>query len=121
MIPSSSADMVINYNASCYSGQFSQDGNFFFCCAQDFRVRMYDTANPYQWKYYKTVHYPYGYWTITDATLSPDNKYLAYTSITPVVALAPTDPNDDSEPWLLDLSERSAGAHDPGSFGVSDF
>ncbi|KAG8534235.1 uncharacterized protein KY384_001079 [Bacidia gigantensis] len=33
------------------------------------------------WKYYKTVIYPYGQWTITDATLSPDNRYLAYSSI----------------------------------------
>jgi WD repeat-containing protein 23 len=53
MIPSSKADTIIHYNARCYSGQFSNDGNFFFSCAQDFRVRMYDTSNPYDWKYYK--------------------------------------------------------------------
>lgn len=53
MIPESSADTIIHYNARCYSGQFSDDGNFFFSCAQDFRVRMYDTSNPYDWKYYK--------------------------------------------------------------------
>jgi DDB1- and CUL4-associated factor 11 len=53
MIPESDADTIIHYNARCYSGQFSDDGNFFFSCAQDFRVRMYDTSNPYDWKYYK--------------------------------------------------------------------
>jgi WD repeat-containing protein 23 len=53
MIPESVADTIIHYNARCYSGQFSDDGNFFFSCAQDFRVRMYDTSNPYDWKYYK--------------------------------------------------------------------
>jgi WD repeat-containing protein 23 len=53
MIPESVADSIIHYNARCYSGQFSEDGNFFFSCAQDFRVRMYDTSNPYNWKYYK--------------------------------------------------------------------
>ena len=53
MIPESSADTIIHYNARCYSGQFSDDGNFFFSCGQDFRVRMYDTSNPYDWKYYK--------------------------------------------------------------------
>ena len=53
MIPESVADTIIHYNARCYSGQFSDDGNFFFSCAQDFRVRMYDTSNPYNWKYYK--------------------------------------------------------------------
>ncbi|KAL9043846.1 MAG: hypothetical protein Q9214_002978 [Letrouitia sp. 1 TL-2023] len=81
LIPSSKADMIIHYNSRCYSGQFSDDGNFFFSCAQDFKVRMYDTSNPYKWRYYKTVIYPYGQWTITDATLSPNNKYLAFSSI----------------------------------------
>jgi hypothetical protein len=42
---------------------------------------MYDTSNPFEWKYYKTVDYPFGQWTITDASLSPDNKFLAYSSI----------------------------------------
>lgn len=77
LIPSSKADMIINLNDRCYSGQFSEDGSFFFACGQDFKVRMYDTSNPYDWRYYKTVNYYGGTWTITDATLSPDNKYLA--------------------------------------------
>lgn len=60
MIPESVADTIIHYNARCYSGQFSDDGNFFFSCAQDFRVRMYDTSNPYDWKYYKVSGKPFG-------------------------------------------------------------
>ncbi|KAI9733329.1 MAG: hypothetical protein M1834_003413 [Cirrosporium novae-zelandiae] len=105
LIPSSNADTIIYYDSRCYSGQFSDDGNFFFCCAQDFRVRMYDTSNPYDWKYYKTVDYPYGHWTITDATLSPDNKYLAYSSIRSIVCLAPTDPEEHRDPHHLDFSD----------------
>lgn len=57
LIPESAADTIIHYNSRCYSGQFSDDGNFFFSCAQDFRVRMYDTSNPYDWKYYKVCGY----------------------------------------------------------------
>ena len=105
LIPASNADTIIHYNARCYSGQFSDDGNFFFSCAQDFKVRMYDTSNPYKWKYYKTAIYPYGQWTITDASLSPDNKYLAYSSIRSIVCLASTDPTLSSEsPLFLDFS-----------------
>ncbi|KAL9600624.1 MAG: hypothetical protein Q9219_003057 [cf. Caloplaca sp. 3 TL-2023] len=85
LIPSSNADTIVHYNARCYSGQFSDDGQFFFSCAQDFKVRMYDTSNPYSWKYYKTAIYPYGQWTITDASLSPDNKFLAYSSIRSII------------------------------------
>lgn len=120
MIPSSKADTIIHYNARCYSGQFSDDGNFFFSCAQDFKVRLYDTSNPYKWRYYKTVVYPYGQWTITDASLSPDNKYIAYSSIRSIVCLAPTDPGEDGEPWLLDFADMG-GRSRRGFGGYSHF
>ncbi|MCJ1308255.1 hypothetical protein MMC25_001908 [Agyrium rufum] len=100
----STPDMVIHYDYRCYSGQFSDDGNFYYSCAQDFKVRMYDTSNPYDWKHYKTVYFPHGQWTITDSTLSPDNKWLAYSSLRTHVCLASTDPNDNSEPHYLDFA-----------------
>ncbi|KAF2150463.1 WD40 repeat-like protein, partial [Myriangium duriaei CBS 260.36] len=109
MIPSSRPDMTINFKARGYSGQFSDDGNFFFTCSQDFKVRMYDTSNPYRWKYYKKASYYGGQWTITDASLSPDNKYLAYSSIRPQACLAATDPNDTSEPHSLDFGNLGHG------------
>lgn len=114
LIPGSKADMIVNLNARCYSGQFSEDGSFFFACGQDFKVRMYDTSNVYDWKYYKTVHYYGGQWTITDASLSPDNRHLAYSSIRSQVCLAPTDPADTSEPRLLDFSDIGRGGHGGG-------
>ncbi|KAM0151604.1 hypothetical protein ACHAQE_008430 [Botrytis cinerea] len=123
MLPSSNADTIINYDDPVYSGQFSDDGNFFFAVTKDFKVRMYDTSNPYKWRYYKTVNYPYGQWTLTDASLSPDNKYLAYTSIRSTVCLAPTDPNDMGDPYNLELGDPGTGVRDPrldrrGSFGI---
>lgn len=119
MIPGSAADKTIHYDSRCYSGQFSDDGNFFFSCAQDFKVRMYDTSNPFEWKYYKTVDYPFGQWTITDATLSPDNSLLAYSSIRNAVCLAATDPTVESDPTILNLTTRPArrGYHST-HFGV---
>jgi len=114
MIPGSQADLIINLNARCYSGQFSEDGSFFFACGQDFKVRMYDTSNPYDWKYYKTVDYYGGQWTITDATLSPDNKRLAYSSIRSQVCMANTERGDTSEPQLLDFSDMGGSRANPG-------
>ncbi|KAI0803546.1 WD40-repeat-containing domain protein [Xylaria sp. FL0064] len=108
LIPRTDADMIINYDENVYSGQFSDDGNFFYACVKDFKVRMYDTSNPYNWRHYKTVSYPFGSWTLTDASLSPDNKWLAYTSIQSNVCLAPTDPNDTGDPYTLSLSEYGA-------------
>ncbi|KAF4772802.1 WD repeat domain-containing protein [Colletotrichum scovillei] len=127
MIPSTNPEMIVHYDDPVYSGQFSDDGNFFYACGHDFKVRMYDTSNPYNWKYYKTVNYPWGQWTLTDASLSPDNRWLAYTSIQSNVCLAPTDPNDTGDPYTLDLAERSAGTRHAGwrsrhsFFGLSDF
>lgn len=114
LIPTSKADTIIQYPARCYSGQFSDDGNFFFSCCQDMRVRMYDTSNPYKWRYYKSLKMEDGSWTITDGTLSKDNKWIAYCSLTPQVCLASTDPLDQSHPRLLDfakVSGRSQGRH----------
>ncbi|KAI1736290.1 WD40-repeat-containing domain protein [Xylaria scruposa] len=108
MIPRTDADMIINYDDNVYSGQFSDDGNFFYSCVKDFKVRMYDTSNPYNWRHYKTVAFPFGSWTLTDASLSPDNKWLAYTSIQSNVCLAPTDPNDTGDPYTLSLSEHGS-------------
>ncbi|GAP90185.1 putative wd repeat protein [Rosellinia necatrix] len=108
LIPRTDADMIISYDENVYSGQFSADGNFFYACVKDFKVRMYDTSNPYNWRHYKTVEFPFGSWTLTDASLSPDNKWLAYTSIQSNVCLAPTDPNDTGDPYTLSLSEHGA-------------
>lgn len=111
MIPNSThADKIIHYDSRAYSGQYSDDGNFFFSCTQNFRVQMYDTSNPYDWKYYKTVDFPFGQWTITDATLSPDNRFLAYSSIRHTVCLAPTDPNDPNDHTMLDFQAYASGA-----------
>ncbi len=105
LVPSTDADMVLRYDAPLYLGQFSDDGNFFYSATKDFRVRMYDTSNVNDWHHYKTVVHPSGRWTMTDAALSPDNRWLAFTSMMPQVCLAPTDPNDEGDPYLLDLSD----------------
>ncbi|KAM5476883.1 hypothetical protein MauCBS54593_000153 [Microsporum audouinii] len=118
LIPGSSADTIIHYDNPCYSGQFSDDGNFFFVSSQDFNVRMYDTSNPYIWKHYKTVEYPIGQWTITDATLSPDNKFLAYSSIRSVVCLAGTDPSSTTDPILLHFEHGPQNAPLNAIFGT---
>ncbi|KAI0393046.1 WD40-repeat-containing domain protein [Xylariaceae sp. FL0594] len=119
MIPRTEAEMIINFHENVYSGQFSDDGNFFYACVKDFKVRMYDTSNPYNWRHYKTVAFPFGSWTLTDATLSPDNKWLAYTSIQSNVCLAPTDPNDTGDPYTLSLTEHgNPRAGQRGPFGI---
>lgn len=68
----------------------------------------------------QTVRYDGGQWTITDASLSPDNRFLAYSSIRSIVALAHTDPDNDSEPHYLDFADlgRPTPRGYRGYFGV---
>lgn len=108
LVPSTPADQILHFEEPVYSGQFSDDGRFFYSCSQDFKIRMYDTTNPYNWKHYKTVSYPWGQWTLTDASLSPDNKWIAYTSHSSLVSIAPTDPRDQGDPYSLDLGDGQA-------------
>ena len=116
MVPATDADMVVRYEAPVYLGQFSDDGNFFYSATKDFHVRMYDTSNVNEWKHYKTAIHPDGRWTMTDASLSPDNKWLAFTSMSPQVCLAPTDPNDEGEPYMLNLGAPAPGTADAGHY-----
>jgi hypothetical protein len=52
--------------------------------------------------------------------LSPDNRFLAYSSIRSIVALAHTDPDNDSEPHYLDFADlgRPTPRGFRGYFGV---
>ena len=115
MLPRSKAEFVMHYDSRCYSGQFSHDGNFFYSCCQDLKLRMYDTSNPYNWRYYKSVAFPNGRWTITDATLSPDNKMVAYSSLSPIVYTTNTS-SGDGETIAHNFYKNQAPGH--GWFGV---
>ncbi|KAK8104005.1 LEC14B protein [Apiospora kogelbergensis] len=106
MLPTTDAEMVIKYQEPVYSGQFSDDGNFFYSCVKDFQ-------GPH------TVSFLFGSWTLTDASLSPDNKWLAYTSIQSNVCLAPTDPNDTGDPYTLNLASPGPGGNGwHSAFGI---
>lgn len=61
-------------------------------------LRMYDTSNPYVWRYYETVPFSGARWTITDATLSLDNKMIAYCSLGSIVHTTNTSGNGETIP-----------------------
>lgn len=117
-LPTSHGRLAVKYDARAYSGQFSQDGSFFYTCSQDFRVRLYDTSDPTQWRHYKTVVGSSGRWTITDANLSPDNRFVAYSSITPVVYMARTAQDNTEEQEILDFSGPGRMGYNNGIWSI---
>lgn len=126
-IPNSNGTEIGLYGSRIYSGQYSDDGTFFYTCAQGFRVYIYDMTVPPK-KAEKNLSEPFQNrtrsifqsidssesshvssiklirtfqapahncrWTITDANLSPDNNWMAYSSITPIVHLVKTRGED---------------------------
>ena len=45
---------------------------------------MYDTSDPHDWKYYKTMFQQKGFFGILDSSLSPDNGFVACSGINSV-------------------------------------
>ncbi|KAI9178759.1 hypothetical protein H9P43_005421 [Blastocladiella emersonii ATCC 22665] len=108
-LPNSKGRAVVRYDSRPYSGQFSDDGQFFFACTQDFLVHLYDSTDPYDLREYKTIHAVVGQWTVTDATLNKTNDLIAYSSITPIVHVARTDVESDSQVSLNLTPPRESG------------
>ncbi|KAJ3188169.1 hypothetical protein HDU85_005319 [Gaertneriomyces sp. JEL0708] len=74
-LPNTTPSVLDSYPSRAYSGQFSDDGSFFFACTQDFDIHLYDTSDMHDIKKVRTVQGETGRWTTTDCTLSPDNRF----------------------------------------------
>ncbi|EED77561.1 predicted protein, partial [Postia placenta Mad-698-R] len=97
LLPNSNGTAVAEYHANAYVGQYSSDSSFYYTCARDFRLHVYDTTAPLvpygplrsriedeqryghatTMKVMKTINAHPGRWTITDSHLSPDNQRYA--------------------------------------------
>ncbi|TQD71122.1 hypothetical protein C1H46_043340 [Malus baccata] len=66
-----------------YVSQFSNDGLAFVAGFQGGHIRIYNVDKG--WKVQKDILTKSLRWTITDTSLSPDQRYLVYASMTPVV------------------------------------
>lgn len=66
---------LVSLSLSCGAAGFQNDR----------RVKLYDTDN--NWRLRKDVEARNLRWTITDTCISPDQKFLLYSSISPIVHL----------------------------------
>ncbi|XP_031252049.1 LEC14B homolog [Pistacia vera] len=62
-----------------YISQFSADGSLFVAGSQGGHIRIYDVDR--NWKVRKDIEAKHMRWTITDASLSPDQQFLVYSSV----------------------------------------
>lgn len=82
-MPTGGPVQIEKLNSRAYVGQFSIDGSLFVAGFQDRHIRIYNVDKG--WKVQKNVSARSLRWTVTDTALSPDQRYLVYASITPVV------------------------------------
>ncbi|KAK9076140.1 hypothetical protein SSX86_004473 [Deinandra increscens subsp. villosa] len=81
---------VIDKMYSCaYVSQFSADGTLFVAGFQDSDIKIYDVDNG--WKVKKNIRARLLRWTITDTSLSPDQRFLAYSSMSHIVHIVNTE------------------------------
>ncbi|KAJ8619584.1 hypothetical protein MRB53_028113 [Persea americana] len=75
--------LVDGMNSKAYVSQFSPDGTLFVAGFQGSHIRIYNVDNG--WKLQKDIIARSLRWTITDTSLSPDQRYLVYSSLSATV------------------------------------
>ncbi|ODQ67798.1 WD40 repeat-like protein [Nadsonia fulvescens var. elongata DSM 6958] len=88
LIPSEIGRAHEFYDSRLYSGQFSKDGSLFINSSADFLVKIYDTSTSPEYPELKyTIKITHGRWALTDTQISPNNKLIATSSLTPAIQI----------------------------------
>ncbi|KAF4357686.1 hypothetical protein F8388_007222 [Cannabis sativa] len=75
--------LVDQMNSRAYVSQFSADGSLFVAGFQGSNIRVYNVDKG--WKVQKNIVAKSLRWTITDTSLSADQRHLVYASMSPIV------------------------------------
>ncbi|KAH0933581.1 hypothetical protein HID58_010698, partial [Brassica napus] len=75
--------LVDQMNSRAYVSQFSTDGSLFIAGFQGSHIRIYNVEKG--WKVQKDILAKSLRWTVTDTSLSPDQRNLVYASMSPMV------------------------------------
>ncbi|XP_009122234.1 LEC14B protein [Brassica rapa] len=75
--------LVDQMDSRAYVSQFSTDGSLFIAGFQGSHIRIYNVEKG--WKVQKDILAKSLRWTVTDTSLSPDQRNLVYASMSPIV------------------------------------
>ncbi|GKE06654.1 LEC14B protein, partial [Tanacetum coccineum] len=82
-LPVNGPSVIDRMNSCAYVSQFSADGTLFVAGFQDSDIKIYSVDNG--WQVRKNIRARSLRWTITDTSLSPDQRFLVYSSMSPIV------------------------------------
>lgn len=141
LVPNTNGSTVASYDHNIYTAQFSDDSSFYYTCAQDFRLHIFDMTKPPYAKMQpppnvestsgrfhsnlrttmplrKEITGVAGNWTITDANLSPDNTRIIYSSIMSTVYMTSTSPDGSSQQIPISFAESRTPWGYTDQFGI---
>ncbi|KAL9410419.1 hypothetical protein AB3S75_044224 [Citrus x aurantiifolia] len=110
---------VDGMNSRVYTSQFSNDGSFFVAASQESNIKIYNVDK--NWKIQKDIETKALRWTITDTSLSPDQRFLVYASICAIVNIV--DVGSSTRESLANVTEIHEGLDfsadgDEDEFGI---
>ncbi|XP_042491429.1 LEC14B protein [Macadamia integrifolia] len=111
-LPVNGPSRVDFMKSRAYVSQFSADGSLFVAGFQGSRIRIYNVDKG--WKVQKDIHARSLRWTVTDTSLSPDQRYLVYASMSPFVHIVNVE--SSTRESLANVTE----IHDGLDFSVDD-
>ncbi|XP_020586824.1 LEC14B homolog [Phalaenopsis equestris] len=82
-LPANGPWFIDSMDSRAYVSQFSDDGSLLVAGFQGSDIRVYDVEN--HWKVLKNIAAKSLHWTITDTSLSPNKRLLAYASMSAIV------------------------------------
>ncbi|KAA8543185.1 hypothetical protein F0562_021320 [Nyssa sinensis] len=122
-LPVNGPCVVDQMNSRAYVSQFSADGSLFVAGFQDSHIRIYNVDRG--WKVQKNILAKSLLWTVTDTSLSPDQRHLVYASMSPIVhivnvgsAATESHANVTELHGGMDFSAADDGGYSFGIFSV---
>lgn len=112
-LPVNGPRWVDRLQSRAYVSQFSADGSLFVAGFQKSQIRIYDVERG--WKVQKNILAKSLRWTITDTSLSPDQRFLVYSSLSPVVHIV--NVRSAASESIANITE----IHDGLDFSVDDY
>ncbi|VAH13546.1 unnamed protein product [Triticum turgidum subsp. durum] len=110
---------VDSMDCAAYISQFSSDGSLLIAGFRGGHIRIYNADK--KWKIHKDITCKSLRWTVSDIALSPDQQYLAYSSLSPTVHIVNVqNAVKQSHANITDIHEvlNFSAADDESSFGI---
>ncbi|KAJ0449887.1 putative transcription factor WD40-like family [Helianthus annuus] len=82
-LPVKGPSIVDQLTTRAYVSQFSKDGSLFVAAFQGSQIKIYNAEMG--WKLHKKIVAESFNWTVTDTSISPDKRFLIYSTLSPIV------------------------------------